>query len=165
MLTELAHWLDGTVLASAMRETFWVVPMTQTVHILAIAIVFSASVILALSTFGYFGEGWPYARWGKRLKRWTVWGIGVLFLSGILMVTGEPERSLLNLMFQIKMVLLVVALLLFWQLNKRIDALGNGPLLSIPLSTRLLTRLLGLSILTCWIAIISAGRWIAYYIG
>jgi hypothetical protein len=84
----------------------------------------------------------------------------VLLLTGIVLIVGEPRRSLINSTFYIKMALLAVAIVItrglqwsltvssnFWELNAARRAAGRIAA--------------GCSILV-WSGIIFAGRWIAY---
>lgn len=152
-LQELAGWLDRSALHGWIQDTAWSVPAIQTAHILAIGIVFSGAAIVALRLFGGIGGDWPPTRWSARLDRWS-WGSLVLLLAtGLLMIAGEPARSLLNPVFQAKMALLPVgiALSLWLAARLRSDAAGGHE------------KALAVATVAVWIAMISAGRWIAYY--
>lgn len=149
----VAGWLDQSALHAWIQNTAWAVPTIQTAHILAIGILFSGAVILALRLFGGIGGSWPPARWSERLDRWS-WGSLVLLLAtGLLMIAGEPARSLLNPVFQVKMALLPVGIALSLGLAAwlRRGAAGGRE------------KALAVATVAVWIAMISAGRWIAYY--
>lgn len=157
------EWLSGLVarletlpLHGTMQTVEWMVPATQTVHILAIAVVFASSLVLALRVLQVAGTDWAPAQWGKRLHGWIVGGLIVLLLSGTLLIIGEPGRSLPSPVFQTKMTLLVIATPILSLLLSRAGKLGAGA--SIPMNVRLLAILL----LLLWLVIIACGRWIAY---
>lgn len=162
-LNSLIAWLEGTALTQSIRDTSWAVPLIQTIHILSIGIVFSSSLILMLATFGLLGNDWSPARWNLRLHRWSWGGLVVLLVSGTLLVVGEPERSLTNFIFQMKMLMVIIAALLTWVLSQRLQT-AHGRSEEAGHATAA-TRLLALGTLAVWLAIISAGRWIAYYAG
>ena len=157
LIAELVSWLEATSLHRTMQTVEWAVPAVQTVHILGIAAVFASSVALALRTLRLAGTDWSPAQWGRRLDGWVGWGLLVLLFSGLLMITGEPARSLNNIMFQTKMLLLIVAVGLFWALSRsvrRLDQLDRGA----PGAVRLIATM----VVLVWLAIIICGRWIAY---
>ena len=157
-LTALSEWLTTLRLHQTISDVQWVVPAVQTVHILAIAIVFSASLILSLRAANVSGVDWSPARWGARLNHWTATALVILLVSGAILIVGEPQRSLLSPVFQLKMVLVVIAGLLSWWLASRLKHLrGEG-------SVHAVERLAALLIVLLWVAVISAGRWIAYYV-
>ena len=158
------HWLDqfSTYLETLrLHETIqnveWIVPAVQTVHILAIAIVFSSSLVVALRATDVSGVDWSPARWGRRLDRWVFSALAVLLVTGALLIIGEPGRSLLSPVFQLKMVLVVAATLLVWLLGHRLQNLDP------PDHAAAAEKALALLIVLLWMAIISCGRWIAYY--
>lgn len=155
-LAGLAAWLETVRLHGIMQSVDWLVPTVQTIHILAVAATFSSSLVLTLRIHRLAGTDWSPAQWGQRLNGWVGWGLVVLLLSGILMIVGEPARSLLSSVFQAKMILLVVTLaLLVWLVRqvRHIDARS-------PIPSRV--RLIALLSLLLWLAIIACGRWIAY---
>ena len=81
----------------------------------------------------------------------------MLLITGIVMIVGEPARSLKNPVFQLKMALLLAAMAVtaLHQLRlARRHALPNG---------RGTALLIALPSLGLWAAIVFAGRWIAYY--
>ena len=99
---------------------------------------------------------WSPARWGQRLNAWVGIGLAVLLLSGALLIIGEPGRSLLNIIFQTKMVLLLAALSVFVLLARRLQRLDT------PERATSIERALATFLVLLWVAIIACGRWIAY---
>jgi len=76
------------------------------------------------------------------------------------MIIGEPARSLKNPAFQLKMALLVTALIvtaLYQVLLRRDPSFGS------PGSRRAAATSIAALSLMLWTGIIFAGRWIAYY--
>ncbi|MGI4880535.1 MAG: DUF6644 family protein [Janthinobacterium lividum] len=158
-LSLLSHWLAGFRLHAAMQDDGWIVPTVQTVHIIAIGFVFPSSLLLSLRALGLAGTDWSPAQWGRRLNPWLAGALLVLLGSGTVLIVGEPARSLLSPVFQVKMVLVVIAAALAWLLGarlRRIDPAGRTPAADKALA--------GLVVLL-WMAVISCGRWIAYYAG
>lgn len=156
-LEALSRWLETLRLHVMMQDDQWIVPTVQTIHILAIGFVFSSSLVLALRAAHVSGIDWSPAQWGRRLNRWMGWSLLVLLASGSILIVGEPARSLLSPVFQLKMVLVIVAGLLAFLLATRMQRLDQ------PQSATGLERALAISIVLLWMGVISAGRWIAYY--
>lgn len=156
-LTGLAEWLDTTGLHNTMQTVEWLVPAVQTIHILAISVVFASSLVLSLRVLNVAGGEWSPAQWRQRLNGWIWIALLVLLVSGVLMISGEPARSLLNFLFQMKMLFLVVAvvtlLVLMGRLRHHLDGVAR---------TSVGDRLLAVVLIALWLAIIVCGRWIAY---
>ncbi len=102
----------------------------QTIHILAIAALMSSALMIAL-------------RPDARLRPVIGWALPVLLATGVVMIIGEPVRSLENPVFQLKMALLVCAIVV----------------ILLPFKN----RIVALASLSLWVGIVFAGRWIAYY--
>lgn len=156
ILERMVAWMETLRLHQTMQTVDWMVPATQSVHILAIAIVFSSSLVLALRAAHVSGVDWSPARWGQRLNGWVGVGLVVLLISGIMMIVGEPGRSLLNFTFQLKMLLLIGAIVTFLVLTRRLKHLDP------PDRATGVERGLAVLLVLFWVAIISCGRWIAY---
>lgn len=155
-LVDMTEAITSLPAHEAVRTANWVVPAVQTVHILAVAIVFSASLIIALRTLGIAGVHWTPARWQHRFGGWTAVALVLLLLSGLVMILAEPERELLNSLFQIKMPLVIIATLWSLALGRR---LPHGPV-GRPISLAMRLSAIGLFLL--WAVIMGLGRWIAY---
>ena len=85
----------------------------------------------------------------------------MLACSGLLLIIGEPRRELTNIMFQIKMVLVLCAITvitLFQRSTSRHPEFWNTE----PETGRI--KMMALGALMLFFAIAVAGRWIAYVI-
>lgn len=180
MLHEFSNWLATTPLSIAVQSALWLIPLAQTIHILALSIVFSSVVILDLRLAGWAGRAQSIAETAQRFLPWIWGGVAVLLASGLVLIVGEPPRALLNPAFQAKLALLAVVLVLTRIVQRGLardpaawDAPGGGAVLAAPgvggvaaggVRTTPAARLLGLLSLGLWIAIVVLGRWIAYVI-
>ena len=160
-LNEICGWIDHTSLSQAIQVTSWVVPAVQTVHILAVAAVASSVLMIDLRLIGVFWADRPMREVSSRFLPLVWWPLPILLATGAIMIIGEPARSLKNPAFQLKMTLLVAALIvtgLFRFLQRRNAAFGD--LDSGPRATAVAIALVSMLL---WSSIIFAGRWIAYY--
>jgi uncharacterized membrane protein SirB2 len=156
-LDNFCRWLQGTSLSLAISSTFWVIPVLQMIHILAISSVVSSVFVLDLRLIGVWrGEETPNAL-SRRLLPFIWWPLPVLLVTGALLITAEPARSLENPSFAIKMSLLAaaIALTLFYQLAYVAKPAATS-------ASGLAARGVGVASLALWIGIVLAGRWIAY---
>ena len=160
-LNAICVWIDQTPLSQAIQATSWVVPMVQTVHILAIAVVASSAFMIDLRLLGVFWADRPMKDVFSRFLPLVWWPLLILVATGVIMIIGEPARSLKNPAFQLKMLLLVTALIVtgLLQFFQRQDG-AFGDLRSTPRPLRVTMAVVSMLL---WSAIIFAGRWIAYY--
>ena len=160
-LNAICIWIDATPLSQWMQVTNWVVPTVQTFHILAIAVVASSALMIDLRLIGVFWADRPMRDVSSRFLPLVWWPLLILLLTGVIMIISEPARSLKNPAFQVKMFLLVAALIvtgIFQFLQRRNAKFGN--LRTGPCATAVTVAIVSMLL---WSAIIFAGRWIAYY--
>lgn len=156
---DFADWLYGTSFSASIRAVGWLIPATQSIHILAIAVVIGSALVSDLRLAGVLATDETPATVVRRYLPW-MWGALILLLcTGLIMVLAEPGRTLGNALFWIKMALVVTAFILTLLFRKpildpefRIDhAIWAGA-----------TKPLAWLSLAMWVAIIFCGRWIAY---
>jgi hypothetical protein len=160
-LNEICVWLDHTALSQAIQVTNWVVPTVQTIHILAIAVVASSVLMLDLRLIGVFWADRPLKDVASRFLPLVWWPLIILAATGAIMIIAEPARSLRNPAFQLKMALLVAALIvtgLFQVLQRRNAAFGD-----LRSGSRVTAVAVAVVSMLLWSGIVFAGRWIAYY--
>jgi len=159
MIESFCDWLSTTPVSIAFQEASWFVPLVQTVHILAIAIVLAAVAMLSLRLIvmssGTFEQGLS--------TDWIPWvwsALVVLLITGVLLTITEPSRELLNMVFRIKMLLVLVlaGTLTIIQVRVRRD---KRYWTSSP-SRQRVARFIGVLCLVLGVCLVTAGRWIAY---
>jgi uncharacterized membrane protein SirB2 len=160
-LDQLCAWLEHTPLSQTIQTVNWIVPAVQTVHILAIAAVMASVLMINLRLIGAVGRDQPLNAFSARFLPVIWWALPVLLVTGIIMIVGEPVRSLENPIFQLKMALVLTAIAI---------TLGyQAPLKKNPVFWHVSgvhrTAAFGLATVSfgVWVSIVLAGRWIAYF--
>jgi magnesium-transporting ATPase (P-type) len=158
-LTFLCSRIAASSISLTIQTKTWVIPTVQSIHILCIAIVMSSVAMMNLRLAGFIGREQPVQQMAKRFMPWVWWTLPVMLLTGLIMITGEPERELLNRFFWYKMISLAVVVLLTIPLTRLLE---DQPFRQLPYSKRQTARALALLSLFLWLGIIFCGRWIAY---
>ena len=160
-LSRLSAWLEQTQFSLAVQTHDWVVPTVQSIHILAIATVAASALMINLRLLGLYAADQPLQEVMARFLPFIAWPLVVLLLTGIVMIAGEPPRSLKNPAFQLKMVL-VLAAIVATAIAKL--ALRRNPAFGDVTARRRAGAVALASVsMLLWVSIIFAGRWIAYY--
>ena len=160
MLTEFVRWLGDTRASKLIADTEWVIPAAQSVHILAIAGLITSMAMLDLRLIGVYGRGHSIQSLAARFIPWLWRSLIILLATGAIMIAGEPDRELVNWVFQLKMSMLA-AVLGLTVLSIRVLK-GFGGAWDRGAGPPLAARLVGSVSLLLWLAILVAGRWIAY---
>ncbi len=157
LLTDFTTWLTGSWLNLAVASHDWVVPTLQTVHILSVAVVLSGVLLINLRIAGLAERRQSIsAVLGRFLWPVTI-AVAVLAVTGALLIAGEPTRAIFRTIFWIKMALILVALAITWSHRAAIAVSGDGSA-----GVALGRKAVAILALLLWLAVIVAGRWIAY---
>lgn len=154
-LQQFSDWLASTGFSQAIQVTQWAIPSIQSVHILALSLLFAAALIIALRFAGRGLASEPLHALTTRFTRhiWVL--LVVLAATGILLIVAEPHRTVTNTVFYAKMIMLVMVVLLTLWLSA-VARRQQQPVSALHRAGALLTVLL-------WMGIMFAGRYIAYY--
>jgi hypothetical protein len=159
-LHAFCQWLGETPLSLLIQNVSWVIPSMQSVHIVSIAIVISSSTVLGLRLLGVVGKSQPTAAYAARFLPWIWYTLPVLLVTGSILIIGEPARSLENPAFQTKMVLLILAIIATFALNR---PLAKDPAYwELTPGHQTTAKVIAVISLILWCCIIFCGRWIAY---
>jgi hypothetical protein len=161
-MRELTIWLNSLPLSVAIRRAHWSIPLLQTIHILTIGMVLSSVIMIALRIWGAAG-GPTLAERTRRFMPWLWAGIALSTVTGVVLLIGEPRRSL-NGAFQVKMAIMAVALIVtiaFEVALRRHKIAWDG----MP-GPRARAGFYIASTLLLWVAVTIAGRgrWIANFL-
>ena len=159
-LVAFSKWLAATSLSSTIQTAGWLIPALQTIHILAIAVVFSSAMLVNLRVFRVLQRDVALPDVARRFLP-AIWPVLVILLiTGSLLIVGEPRRSLLNATFYLKMALLALAVVLTVGLQWSLAAAPQ--FWDKRLGARVALRLAATLSILAWCGVIFAGRWIAY---
>lgn len=128
-------------------------PVLECIHILGFA--FSVGTI-ALVDFRMLGWGLRHqspAEVYSDMAPWTLFGLGMMLFSGPLLFASDPDMYYLNRSFQVKMVLLVLAIIFNYTVHKKTVLSGAS-------SGRAKT-MAWISILL-WVGVVAGGLYIAF---
>src|SRR6202790_1220271 len=160
LLYTIAQWLEQTSVGTAIRESLWLFPVIETVHIFGIILLVGGTSILDLRLMGLTFRDEPVTKLAKRFLPWAWSGFIIQVATGLLMFASEATKMYINTAFQIKMLMIVAAggnAFVFNLLaDQRVGKWDKDPV--PPVSA----RIAGLVSILFWFGIVAAGRWIAY---
>src|SRR5690606_19014239 len=103
---DFAQWLQATPVSVTIQSVTWIIPLTQSIHIITIGIVFVSILSIALRVLGWIRMDQAFGVVLHRFEPWIGRGLVVLLLTGLTLVVGEPVRQIMSLSFWMKMTLL-----------------------------------------------------------
>ena len=156
----ICQWLEHTSVGTAIRESLWLFPVIETVHIFGIILLVGGTSILDLRLMGLTFREEPVTKLARRFLPWAWAGFIIQVTTGLLMFASEATKMYINTAFQIKMLMILAAgvnAFVFHSLAyQSVGKWEKDPV--APLSA----RIAGLVSILFWFGIVAAGRWIAY---
>jgi hypothetical protein len=160
LIVSICAWLEKTPVGAAVRNSLWLFPVIETVHIFGIILLVGGTSILDLRLMGLTFRDESVSKLARRFLPWAWAGFIIQVVTGSLLFSSEATKMVDNLGFQIKMLLIAVAginAFVFHALAyQSVGKWENDPV--APLSA----RVAGLVSILLWFGIVAAGRWIAY---
>jgi hypothetical protein len=150
-MTEFIAWLASTRASALVQNVTWIIPAVQCLHILCVCVVMASMLLVTLRLAGLAGRSTPPAAYIARYRPFVWTALPVLWLTGAILIVGEPSRDLDNFTFWLKMALVVAATVLTATCFRRAGE-----------ERRPFLRMLALLSFFCWSGASICGRWIAY---
>jgi hypothetical protein len=142
---------------SAIRESHYLYPVLLSTHLATLGLFGGLILVTNLRLLGLALVGIPIATLLDRLRRWKYLGLAVMVTTGGLIAGSKASEYLANPYFQAKLVMLTLVgihgVMFRAAVYRNLSLGGAGPL----------TRTAGALSLVLWIAVLSLGRWIAYF--
>src|SRR5260370_18738868 len=92
-LSEFSRWLAATQVSHTIQTTEWIIPTLQTIHILSVAAVFSSAILVDLRIWRLLERDVPLPQGAARFLP-PIWPVlFILFLTGRLVIIGDPDRA------------------------------------------------------------------------
>lgn len=151
--------LEALAISDYVRSSTWAYPILETIHMFGLGLVFGGMFAFDLRLFGVHRD-LSLHKLARHILPWVWLGFAINLTSGILLFLSDAVTFGLNLAFQIKIALLgLTGASVFWFQRKVAPHLKDWDLQTVPPKS---ARILALVSILLWMAIITAGRMIAY---
>ncbi|MEO8098119.1 MAG: DUF6644 family protein [Acidobacteriota bacterium] len=112
------EWHNSSWLGTKISGSIWLFPFIETIHILAMAVMFGALLVLNLRLLGLGMTRQTLPMLAKTLMPFANWGAGIMLLTGYAMFSSEALKCYANDGFKFKMASLFVVLLFQYTLYR-----------------------------------------------
>ena len=157
--------LEATPLAAAVRGATpgwdWLFPIVETVHVIALALVFSSIVMLDLRLVGIASRESGVSRLSRELLPITWTAFVVAAISGTILFISKATGYYADIRFKMKFVLMFLAGVNMLVFHKGIFQRVADWDISIPPPAT--ARFAGAASLLLWTGIVFLGRYIGFY--
>ena len=153
MYAEFLSFLETSWLGHTARSSVWVYPLSNLAHVLGAALLVGSIVVFdALLLRRRYAEAMSISRYALII---AAVGLAIMLVSGPVLFSAEATATGVNLMFRIKLALILVGLANI--------ALYHALARSSPSGVPPLARLHASISASVWIGVLLAGRSIAYW--
>jgi hypothetical protein len=114
------RWCNDSFFGHVIRDSAWLFPFVEIFHLLALGLLGGILVMINMSLCGVrFGSG-STPELARELRPWMFGCIGVMLLSGFLLFSTEAVKMYGNWAFQLKMTLLLLAVLYTVTIHRKV---------------------------------------------
>jgi hypothetical protein len=158
-----AQWMDQTSFGHVMRESLYLFPVVETLHVFGIVCLVSSAFLLDLRLFGVGPlRDQPVEKLARWILPWVCVGFTIQVVTGFLLFSAEATRSAINSFFWYKMAMImgvgINALIFHTTLYKHVGTWNNTRV--APLGA----RIYGTFSIVLWLGIITLGRWFSFHL-
>ncbi len=158
-MVKLCQWLHDLSVSATVRESLWVFPTLEWVHIYSMIFLITVIAAFDLRLMGFaIGRQprQPLSQLLSRVLRWALASFCVNAVTGSLLFMSKAPDYYTNSAFRIKIVLIFLGVLYHYLLLPRLVRREENP--AVPFGIKFAG---GFSLLI-WIGVIAASRWIAF---
>ncbi|SKB71466.1 DUF6644 family protein [Dyadobacter psychrophilus] len=156
-MLEFLDWLEKTSWAVGIRQSLWLYPALEIVHILGIVMLVGPAFMFDLRLLG-FSQNIPFASLAEHLLPWSRRSLLLIIPSGALLFITNANALGVDPTFWTKMSLIGVAAINVFVFHRFIFKSNLNPNGNLPSQARISACI---SIIV-WVAVIACGRLLAY---
>jgi hypothetical protein len=156
MLLPYFQWFESTAISKAISTSSWAFAVIESVHLLALAVIGGAVLLLDLRFLGFGLRRQSIREVSREAQPWFLGSFAVMLVTGFALFVSEPTKCYYSTPFWVKMSSLALATLFTFTVRRRV---------SLADETRvqpLVYKLVALVSLTLWLGVGAGGRWIGF---
>ena len=159
MIETLTKEIMASQLSQWIQATYWLWPVLEIIHFFGLTLLMGGLIIVDLRMIGFFPT--INLQGVKKLLPFVIFGFLLNLITGIFFIYGDPSRYAINIGFQIKLILIILAgcnaAIYHFRVESYVldlSSTSRRPPFSI--------KLVGLTSLSLWTGVLLLGRLIPY---
>jgi hypothetical protein len=155
-LLEFCRWVQFSPPLIAMRSLPWLFPIIATIHLMGLAVIGGAVLLVDLRLLGFGLRRQPVAQLARDAEPWLLGSLLVMVSTGILLFMCFATKYYSLTFFWVKMAALFLVLVFTFSVRRRVamaDETQVSPVWS---------KLVALVSLSLWTTVAMGGRWIGF---
>jgi hypothetical protein len=153
------QWLEDSEWSSAIRQSAWLYPALEIVHIIGIVLLVGSAFLFDIRMLG-FSRNIPISALERHLLTWSMRAVILVIPSGILLFITNATALGHNPVFYTKLIVIFIAAINAWIFHKII--LKTVPAWNTGVPAPASAKITALVSIIAWITVIACGRLLAY---
>ena len=149
------EWVSKTAVSQAIGQSSWAFAVIESVHLLGLAVIGGAVLVLDLRLLGLGLRDQPIERVARDAHPWLVGSLSVMLVTGGLLFSSEPVKCYNSTPFWVKMWSLLFAMIFAFTVRRKVALAGEHV-------KPVWLKVVGIVSLTLWFGVGAGGRWIGF---
>ncbi len=159
-MLEICKWLEQTSAGAAVRESLWLFPAIETLHLLGMAALVGTVTVFDLRLLGWMLRRERVKELAGRVLPWIWTAFAVQVITGTLLFLSEAVKVYGNPAFRLKMLLIFLAglhaLIFHGTVYRSVTTWDEGGVLPVG------AKVAGAISILIWVGVVAAGRFIGF---
>lgn len=121
-----AQWCQQTAIAGAIRDSAWLFPLIEGVHLLALALLGGTVLLGDLQLAGFGFDGQRPEEVARGVSPWLHGALIAIVVSGVLLFMSQAVGYAANVPFRVKVAALVAAVIFSLVIKPRLIVSGSA---------------------------------------
>lgn len=148
------QWAEATTPGRMVRESLWLFPVLEAIHLVGLALLGGALLVVDLRLLGVGLEGSTIEKIDRHARPWLILAVTILLSTGVLLFLSEAIKCYYNASFWVKITTLPAALAFTFVVRGRFARRA--------LYTSAYSQWIGSADLLLWLIVAAGGRWIGF---
>ena len=156
MLLPLFEALEQSAIGTAVRDSLWLFPVVEVFHLLGLAVIGGAILVVDFRLLGLGLSNHPVSRLARDVQPWVIGSLMLMIASGVPLFLSEATKCYYSFAFWTKMTALLFALLFTFTIRRHVTLAPDNRV------SPLLYKVVGLTSIALWSTVGWGGRWIGF---
>ena len=153
---EFCRWVQYSAPLVAMRASPWLFPVIATIHLMGLAVIGGAVLVVDLRLLGLGLQSQPVAGLARDAERWLFRGLLVMVSTGILLFMCFATKYYYLTFFWVKMAALLLVIVFTLSVRRRVAMANEADVSPVR------SKLVALVSLSLWTIVAVGGRYIGF---
>jgi len=156
MLFPFFQWCEASTVGDAIRQSLWAFAVIESIHLLGLAAIGGAVLVVDLRMLGLGLRQQPIAEVARSAHPWFVGSLLVMLVTGVALFLSEAVKCYYSTPFWVKISSLTLAIIFSFTIRRTITLADESRIRPI------WYKVVALVSLTLWFGVGAGGRWIGF---